>query len=227
MNKHIFKTSMMAVALLLCTGTAQAVVTELAVNGDFETGDLTGWTIFDNTNASNGGVISVTSPGSAGAFAGNTNGNSDPSGPGTAGPNNPAMKQANVGIGLLTPGQAVTVSFDWKVTESSFGNVFAALQSEQAGGGASQTDIILGGAVSTSGWTNVSTTINIGPDVAEGISLELVAICGGEVGCQSNIFWDNISITADVAAVPVPAAAWLFGSGLLGLIGVARRKKAA
>ena len=28
-------------------------------------------------------------------------------------------------------------------------------------------------------------------------------------------------------AVPVPAAAWLFGSGLLGLIGIARRKKAA
>lgn len=30
----------------------------------------------------------------------------------------------------------------------------------------------------------------------------------------------------DVAAVPVPAAAWLLGSGLLGLIGVARRKSA-
>ena len=30
----------------------------------------------------------------------------------------------------------------------------------------------------------------------------------------------------DVAVVPVPAAVWLFGSGLLGLIGVARRKKA-
>jgi hypothetical protein len=30
----------------------------------------------------------------------------------------------------------------------------------------------------------------------------------------------------DVSAVPVPAAVWLFGSGLLGLIGVARRKKA-
>jgi hypothetical protein len=29
------------------------------------------------------------------------------------------------------------------------------------------------------------------------------------------------------AAVPVPAAVWLFGSGLLGLIGVARRKKTA
>ena len=31
----------------------------------------------------------------------------------------------------------------------------------------------------------------------------------------------------NVTAVPVPAAVWLFGSGLLGLIGVARRKKAA
>ena len=29
------------------------------------------------------------------------------------------------------------------------------------------------------------------------------------------------------AAVPVPAAVWLFGSGLLGLVGMARRKKAA
>jgi hypothetical protein len=33
---------------------------------------------------------------------------------------------------------------------------------------------------------------------------------------------DNITVNA----VPVPAAAWLFGSGLIGLVGVARRKKA-
>ncbi|MHB8534054.1 MAG: VPLPA-CTERM sorting domain-containing protein [Sulfuricaulis sp.] len=32
--------------------------------------------------------------------------------------------------------------------------------------------------------------------------------------------------TYNVSAVPVPAAAWLFGSGLMGLVGVARRKKA-
>lgn len=29
----------------------------------------------------------------------------------------------------------------------------------------------------------------------------------------------------DIAAVPLPAAVWLFGSGLIGLIGLARRKK--
>ena len=30
-----------------------------------------------------------------------------------------------------------------------------------------------------------------------------------------------------VQVVPIPAAAWLLGSGLLGLFGLARRKKAA
>jgi len=34
------------------------------------------------------------------------------------------------------------------------------------------------------------------------------------------------SYTLNVGTVPVPAAVWLFGSGLLGLVGVARRKKA-
>ena len=39
---------------------------------------------------------------------------------------------------------------------------------------------------------------------------------------QVNLFADDFSI--GVTAIPVPAAAWLFGSGLIGLIGLARRK---
>ena len=35
----------------------------------------------------------------------------------------------------------------------------------------------------------------------------------------------NVAITP--SAIPVPAAVWLFGSGLLGLVGVARRRKSA
>lgn len=38
-----------------------------------------------------------------------------------------------------------------------------------------------------------------------------------------DVWFDNVS----VSAIPIPAAAWLFGSGLLGMIGIARRKKAA
>ena len=32
--------------------------------------------------------------------------------------------------------------------------------------------------------------------------------------------------SGDISAVPVPAAVWLFGSGLIGLAGFDRRKKA-
>ena len=43
-----------------------------------------------------------------------------------------------------------------------------------------------------------------------------------EGGFLGSFSMDNVY----TSVVPVPAAAWLFGSGLLGLIGVARRKKA-
>lgn len=38
---------------------------------------------------------------------------------------------------------------------------------------------------------------------------------------------DYVNPIYDISAVPVPAAVWLFGSGLLGLIGISRRKKSA
>lgn len=44
----------------------------------------------------------------------------------------------------------------------------------------------------------------------------------GSIKCSDNDF----SVAA-VNAVPVPAAVWLFGSGLIGLVGIARRRKTA
>ena len=40
------------------------------------------------------------------------------------------------------------------------------------------------------------------------------------------VLGNTVSNTFTVSSVPIPAAVWLFGSGLIGLIGVARRKKA-
>lgn len=41
---------------------------------------------------------------------------------------------------------------------------------------------------------------------------------------KTNNFYGWAVHTGDVSAVPVPATVWLFGSGVIGLIGIARRK---
>lgn len=53
-------------------------------------------------------------------------------------------------------------------------------------------------------------------------NMQEVGFGNGLVSGNQVSTWESIQITT----VPVPAAAWLFGSGLIGLIGVARRKKA-
>jgi len=50
----------------------------------------------------------------------------------------------------------------------------------------------------------------------------------GGTSCAANLdYGENTFNPGSWSTVPVPAAAWLFGSGLLGLVGLARRKKAA
>jgi len=48
---------------------------------------------------------------------------------------------------------------------------------------------------------------------------------GGSSWFSTNQYsFDYASLNGTVSAVPVPAAIWLFGSGLLGLVGISRRK---
>lgn len=85
-----------------------------------------------------------------------------------------------------------------------------------------------GYAFSPLGGAGVPTANNNDSDAAVPISGITGSITGD--GTSSFISGPGI-VTYDVDAgmyeVPVPAAVWLFGSGLLGLIGIARRKKAA
>lgn len=53
------------------------------------------------------------------------------------------------------------------------------------------------------------------------ISTSLTDLFSGNNGTTT-----NTSFSGSITAVPIPAAVWLFGSGLLGLVGIARRKKA-
>jgi hypothetical protein len=53
-----------------------------------------------------------------------------------------------------------------------------------------------------------------------------MATAGPFAGFNAN-FNASLTPTPDPTVIPVPAAVWLFGSGLLGLVGIARRKKSA
>ena len=74
-----------------------------------------------------------------------------------------------------------------------------------------------------SDWTglSLSAVAPVGTVEAEAFLLHIQT---GDPCCSGgSLFWDDVSLTETV--VPVPAAVWLFGSGLIGLIGVARRRK--
>jgi len=92
------------------------------------------------------------------------------------------------------------------------------------------------------GQSNLSLDLNAGPQTkTDGISFtlnpgdEFFVWAGIDAGGIRNGFGDafntlSMSFSDDTGIsstmVPIPAAVWLFGSGLLGLVGIARRKKA-
>lgn len=66
--------------------------------------------------------------------------------------------------------------------------------------------------------------------IAGSFDLWSLAILGDGLGWQLDVLADEIGSTdllrlSVVSTVPVPPAVWLFGSGLLGLVGVARRRQ--
>jgi len=71
--------------------------------------------------------------------------------------------------------------------------------------------------------TNPSGTLPLVDDGIGGSPMK----AGPFPGFNANFDIQSITVTNITNPVPVPAAVWLFGSGLLGLVGVARRKKKA
>jgi hypothetical protein len=95
------------------------------------------------------------------------------------------------------------------------------------------------GAASTSPSNGPTVTINgvavttLGDIDSDGLAdYSAILVSGGEIGTDwggaaGAGFFEvkNIHLEFIAATVPVPPAVWLFGSGILGLAGLARRKK--
>ena len=116
------------------------------------------------------------------------------------------LSQFNVGLGSVTFAHSTSgsVPTDWLFIDETINN-FSGSMLEFAG---------LAGLDDSSG-------ISI-------LSLDFFSTAAtspyGDASSNSIVYFDNVSISTSTPTIPIPAAIWLFGSGLIGLIGVARRK---
>lgn len=198
-------------------GSASAL--DIAVNGGFETGDFSGWTIFP----SGAGALTIVSPGAYGlsTFAADLNNTF----PGSA----DLIKNANIGVGVVTANAPVTVEFDAKGNFGPGGVAFAELFSELAGGGVSKTQLLGGAPLHPDGvgiginfdWTHFVFSTTTGSDVSGGLTVQFNSATGAFEGSTSELFVDNLRVT--IADVPEPTGLGLV-AGALPIL--ARRRRA-
>ncbi|WP_455170125.1 carbohydrate binding domain-containing protein, partial [Aegicerativicinus sediminis] len=157
----------------------------LAANGDFETGDDTGWFIFQN--------------GGTAALDNTVNNGGSWSGKLTVGESggNPAFKQERIGSGTVAAGDTVSITFDYIGSISQPGAIVNVLLFGEGNGGASFTQVLNPGPNPTDSWTSFtgSYTIPVGTDVSEGISFLIETVCGAVSGCGVSLNIDNVSVT--------------------------------
>ena len=203
-----FTSSILSVAIACAMTVSANAQVELTTNGNFDAGDLSGWSYFPTASSSFTTTTDFVSPGFAGQLF-------------NAAPASAAViKQANIGMGIVNPGQEVTISFDAKGLGLVGGVSFAEFFSEIDGGGTSSSVILGGGPLSlTSDYQTFSFTTLAGPDVSGGVTLQLTATTGGAPGSLAVLLVDNVS----VSVIPEPTSASLLALGGLGLF--ARRRR--
>ena len=170
------------------------------VNGDFETGDFTGWTqtlIPDNT-----GSITLDSSGQggrAGTVARLTASGSDVSA------NDVLLSQVDLAAGTVAPGDSIDVSFDLYGSLAGAGGVVFVEVIFLDGAGQDNGRDFVGPAAPytpTGTWTPYSGTVIAGTtvgggsaSVAGGVTLQLKAACGAVPGCGVDASFDNVTFT--------------------------------
>ena len=198
----------MALGLMLTAAAASAATVNVAVNGGFETGDFSGWTQFPSGTQTVGGFAPT-----EGAFAAELLNNN----PGSAS----LIKNANIGIGVVTPVAPVTISFDARGATNAGGVAFAEFFSELSGGGVSATEI-LGGAplalnADPAAWTSFTFNTITGPDVSGGVTLQLTATTGADPSSSAQIFYDNVRVSV-AGVVPEPGSLAVLCLGSVGIV---------
>ena len=203
-----------ALAAVICGFQAGLASADMIVNGGFETGDFTGWTVsnavvYDGSGNQDYWDAGVLNNGSA--HAGNYEAY--------------LGKAVNLtGGSLLDPG---TISQSFATTKGQAYTIsfYVANDGGVALPGYNQNGTSLFQAL----WNGNITNPNLVDSPAFGYTLySYTGIATGDTSTISFAFQhdtstfrlDDVSATS---AVPIPGAVWLFGSGLIGLIGLKRK----
>ena len=222
MIKNIRKKMTLAGALLLASTASQAVIVNGFANGGFETntGNLAaGW-----DNAAAGYTISTYSH--TGTYALRLQSPQI----------NSAVALQNStdqgGMPPLTPGDNPLFSFWITGDQGTTGVVNFALRylddvgNILADSGSQQ----IGDSLSWDEWTEITWDLGVVPEGATSAFFEISQAIGpigtinGDVFEKGIIIIDDVYLGVESSPVPVPAAAWLFGSALIGLAGIKRKK---
>ncbi|MCP3918795.1 MAG: hypothetical protein GY711_24880 [bacterium] len=174
--------------LLLCSAAVSLSMAtfsgELTTNGNFEVGDTSSWQSFPTPNS----TFTVTPDSNSGSFAGEVS-NTDQAAAAV-------VKQANLGMGAVSPGDTIQISFAAKGSFAAGGVAFAEFFSEIDGGGTSSAEILGGGPLNLTGsWQTFTFTAVAGPDVSGGVTLQFAAVTGANIGSSAVLLIDDASVS--------------------------------
>lgn len=210
-TKFTKKAVLLGTAAVALTASATSMAA-LVPNGDFESGG-DNWGVepaggasfsFEATGGNGGGYLQMDN--TTAAWGGVAVSTDDPAG----------SLLADFGV---VAGNSYDFLFDMKAVSGAGGGSGIKIESWNEAGFLSTTGDQVFAA--TSDWASYSYNYTID---AGATRLKIVLL---GINADSVMGYDNVCIDdCSTAPIPVPAAAWLFGSGLLGLFGIARRKKA-
>lgn len=226
----------MLIALLLCV---QARASQLVINGGFETGDLTGWTLTTESGSSGELVAwnSTTNPLSPYSTVGPASGSwfalTDQNGPGAY-----SLTQSFT----VVPGSTVIFSFDLFANANGPVSTPASLDYNTSDNEQARVDLLsgsasafaLGAAVLENLYDGADSGTNPNPYTSYSFDISSEVAAGGTFQIRFaeadnagnfNLGVDNVSL--DATSSPEPATVGMVFAGLMGMAAALRRRRAA
>lgn len=182
-------------AALVLLPLSQAAYSATITNGNFSAG-LTGWSTQGNVSTSSGYAV-LTSAGS-GVSTGSFGGT-----------NGSILSQA------INASAGDTISFSYNFLAGDYlpFNDFSLVVGDS---NTLLSNVASVGNYGTTGWTTYSFVA-----ASNFTNLFFIISNSGDWGVDSSLYIDNVTVTN----TPIPAAVWLFGSALTGLVGIGKRKQ--